>query len=271
MLRRPPIAVQSLDHVCVCVSNLPQSIEWYTNVLSLALQHTNAPHFYPTCPHSPAFLAPSNGTATATTTTATTTGVALYELPPSTTPLPHHNGAHFALRVDADTFAHAKHGGLSSLLYRHTPPSSTPTPTSSSDTTRINVDYFNYGLQKSLFFHDPDHNMVELTLWGEEHDNLDLLSLERVRFNTLRELSLRTITPSSSLYTATYNESPFDELPWWGFLWPGGNAICQHLLQHPDLVRGRNVLDFACGGYRPCQCRRSFVVGSFQMVATLQF
>jgi predicted nicotinamide N-methyase len=35
--------------------------------------------------------------------------------------------------------------------------------------------------------------------------------------------------------------------PYWAFAWPGGQAIARHLLDHPALVRGRNVLDFAAG------------------------
>ena len=35
--------------------------------------------------------------------------------------------------------------------------------------------------------------------------------------------------------------------PYWAFAWPGGQAIARHLLDHPDLVRGARVLDFAAG------------------------
>lgn len=35
--------------------------------------------------------------------------------------------------------------------------------------------------------------------------------------------------------------------PYWAFAWPGGQAIARHLLDHPELVRGRAVLDFAAG------------------------
>ncbi|MEQ8404449.1 MAG: 50S ribosomal protein L11 methyltransferase [Oceanicaulis sp.] len=35
--------------------------------------------------------------------------------------------------------------------------------------------------------------------------------------------------------------------PFWAFAWGGGQALARHVLDHPDLVRGRTVLDFACG------------------------
>jgi predicted nicotinamide N-methyase len=35
--------------------------------------------------------------------------------------------------------------------------------------------------------------------------------------------------------------------PYWAFCWPGGQAIARYLLDHPDLVRGKRVIDFAAG------------------------
>ncbi|WP_417670206.1 class I SAM-dependent methyltransferase [Roseibium sp.] len=35
--------------------------------------------------------------------------------------------------------------------------------------------------------------------------------------------------------------------PFWAFAWAGGQAIARHVLDHPDLVAGKTVLDFACG------------------------
>ena len=37
------------------------------------------------------------------------------------------------------------------------------------------------------------------------------------------------------------------EPPFWAFAWPGGQATARHILDHPGLVRGRRVLDFAAG------------------------
>jgi predicted nicotinamide N-methyase len=35
--------------------------------------------------------------------------------------------------------------------------------------------------------------------------------------------------------------------PFWAFPWVGGQALARYLLDHPDVVRGRRVLDFASG------------------------
>src|SRR5262249_45083824 len=35
--------------------------------------------------------------------------------------------------------------------------------------------------------------------------------------------------------------------PYWAFCWPGGQAIARYLLDNPELVRGRRVIDFAAG------------------------
>jgi predicted nicotinamide N-methyase len=36
-------------------------------------------------------------------------------------------------------------------------------------------------------------------------------------------------------------------LPYWAFPWPGGQALARYLLDRPDTVRGRRVLDMASG------------------------
>jgi predicted nicotinamide N-methyase len=35
--------------------------------------------------------------------------------------------------------------------------------------------------------------------------------------------------------------------PYWAFAWPGGQAIARYILDNPDDVRGRTVLDFGSG------------------------
>src|SRR5213082_518001 len=35
--------------------------------------------------------------------------------------------------------------------------------------------------------------------------------------------------------------------PLWAFAWAGGQALARYVLDHPDLVRGKRVLDFASG------------------------
>lgn len=47
--------------------------------------------------------------------------------------------------------------------------------------------------------------------------------------------------------TETWLERQGIEPPYWAFAWPGGQALARHVLDHPGLVRGRRVLDFAAG------------------------
>lgn len=35
--------------------------------------------------------------------------------------------------------------------------------------------------------------------------------------------------------------------PFWAFAWAGGQGLARHVLDHPDIVQGRSVLDFAAG------------------------
>jgi predicted nicotinamide N-methyase len=40
---------------------------------------------------------------------------------------------------------------------------------------------------------------------------------------------------------------PPTEPPFWAAAWPGGQALARYVLDHPDLVRGRSVLDLGSG------------------------
>ena len=46
--------------------------------------------------------------------------------------------------------------------------------------------------------------------------------------------------------------------PYWAFAWPGSQALARHVLDYPACVRGRSVLDFACGnGLAALACARA--------------
>jgi len=54
------------------------------------------------------------------------------------------------------------------------------------------------------------------------------------------------ITPiwrATEAWLAAQNVDP----PFWAFAWPGGQALARHILDNPELVAGRRVLDFAAG------------------------
>src|SRR5690242_6508951 len=54
--------------------------------------------------------------------------------------------------------------------------------------------------------------------------------------------------------------------PYWAFCWPGGQAVARYLLAHPDMVRGKHVIDFAAGcgvaSLAAAHCGASRVVGN---------
>lgn len=65
----------------------------------------------------------------------------------------------------------------------------------------------------------------------------------------LPEISLFLATEMTPLWWATESwlEARGIEPPFWAFAWAGGQAIARFLLDEPNLVRGRRVLDLAAG------------------------
>ena len=63
------------------------------------------------------------------------------------------------------------------------------------------------------------------------------------------EISLHIADVATELWSKTEDELGEIGLPppFWAFAWAGGQALARYLLDHPDSVRGRCVLDFAAG------------------------
>ncbi len=63
------------------------------------------------------------------------------------------------------------------------------------------------------------------------------------------ELRLHMATEITPIWRAS--EAALEEMgvppPYWAFCWPGGQAIARHIIDHPELVRAKRVLDFAAG------------------------
>lgn len=65
------------------------------------------------------------------------------------------------------------------------------------------------------------------------------------------------LAPEISLYLADAEAGLFDSAgggfhsdeppPFWAFVWAGGQALARYVLDHPEVVRGKRVLDIATG------------------------
>ncbi len=66
----------------------------------------------------------------------------------------------------------------------------------------------------------------------------------------LPELRLQLADDAIALWESTERQAGGAALPppFWAFAWAGGQAVARHILDHPQLVAGRRVLDLACGG-----------------------
>lgn len=39
----------------------------------------------------------------------------------------------------------------------------------------------------------------------------------------------------------------WQQMPYWAFAWAGGRSLARYIVQNPDLVMGKRILDFGCG------------------------
>jgi predicted nicotinamide N-methyase len=82
----------------------------------------------------------------------------------------------------------------------------------------------------------------------------DRLALVRARTRLQRppavpELQLHLADDMDEAWQRLQNELDAGELPppYWAFAWLGGQAVARYVLDTPDVVAGRRVLDLACG------------------------
>ena len=63
------------------------------------------------------------------------------------------------------------------------------------------------------------------------------------------EIKLHLASEVTPLWHATEATLAQSQLPppYWAFAWPGGQALARHLLDHPALIAGKNVLDIGAG------------------------
>ncbi len=63
------------------------------------------------------------------------------------------------------------------------------------------------------------------------------------------EIKLHLATEVTPLWKLTEERLKSDNLPppFWAFAWPGGQGLARYLLDNPEVVRGKRVIDFAAG------------------------
>jgi predicted nicotinamide N-methyase len=75
-------------------------------------------------------------------------------------------------------------------------------------------------------------------------DNTDIIAPPHVP-----EIRLHLASEAHDLWLKT--EEELEEIglppPFWAFAWAGGQGLARHVLDHPDLVAGKHVIDFASG------------------------
>ncbi|GIF18287.1 putative nicotinamide N-methyase [Actinoplanes tereljensis] len=80
------------------------------------------------------------------------------------------------------------------------------------------------------------------------------MHLDFIRSNTkpapvpfVPEVMLFQAEEPIALWEKTEEAGPEQPPPFWAFAWAGGQALARHLLDNPDLISGRSVLDLATG------------------------
>jgi len=80
----------------------------------------------------------------------------------------------------------------------------------------------------------------------------DFIESHTVRGNAplVPEISLLLASEVTELWLATegWLAERGVEPPFWAFAWAGGQALARYVLDHPEAVRGKDVVDVACGG-----------------------
>ena len=75
-------------------------------------------------------------------------------------------------------------------------------------------------------------------------------NLQRSRQHLTPELDLYLLTSSCPMYHAPADHHPLASSssdPWWAIYWPGGQVLARIILDNPNLVRNKMVLDLGSG------------------------
>ena len=86
----------------------------------------------------------------------------------------------------------------------------------------------------------------------QDGEALDRLVVENTAIGTallVPEIRVRLLRDDSSLWGAFGDQPVPADLPrpYWAFAWSGGQALARYLLDHPEVVKSKVVLDFGAG------------------------
>jgi predicted nicotinamide N-methyase len=88
----------------------------------------------------------------------------------------------------------------------------------------------------------------ELAPWLQRMVDFVLAETTPTTLPYVPEITLRLASESVPLWEKIEQElGPDPGPPYWAVAWAGGLALARHLIDHPALVAGRRVLDFASG------------------------
>ena len=72
-------------------------------------------------------------------------------------------------------------------------------------------------------------------------------NLPLVPVPTVPEIRLHRAQPSSGLWRLAEGAGRDFGVPYWAYPWPGGIVLARYILDHPEVVEGRRVLDLGAG------------------------
>ncbi|HUI95036.1 MAG TPA: 50S ribosomal protein L11 methyltransferase [Xanthobacteraceae bacterium] len=95
---------------------------------------------------------------------------------------------------------------------------------------------------------DQDTAEPEIAPWLIAMAELVQRETQPTRLPYVPEIALRLAVETPPLWQKIERDLKLRSgPPYWAFAWAGGLALARHVIDHPELVAGRRVLDFAAG------------------------
>uniref|UniRef100_A0A672GQT6 Electron transfer flavoprotein beta subunit lysine methyltransferase n=1 Tax=Salarias fasciatus TaxID=181472 RepID=A0A672GQT6_SALFA len=100
-----------------------------------------------------------------------------------------------------------------------------------------------------ILFAQP-HNFRYASQTGQSEEHIRTFITENTEIvgeqSLTPEIQLRLLTPACRFWREKPDLWPFQD-PYWAIYWPGGQALSRYLLDHPEVCRGKTVLDLGSG------------------------